>query len=79
MQKEAIIEQIKEVLTRISPMLAADGGGIEFVSYDEENKVVTVRFLGACQGCPMAHMTLQNIVFASIKEDLPFITDVVSA
>ena len=78
MQKQEIIEQITQVLTRIEPMLQADGGGIEFVDYDDEQKVVKVRFLGACQGCPMAHLTLQNIVFSSLKEEMPFITDVIA-
>jgi Fe-S cluster biogenesis protein NfuA len=42
---------------------------VEFVS--EENGVVKVKLTGACGGCPMATMTLRNVVEQMIMKDVP--------
>ena len=76
MKKEEIQIQIKQVLDRVRPALERDGGGIEFVDYDEETKVVSVRFQGACQGCPMSQFTLRQVVFSALQEELPFLTNI---
>ncbi len=63
--------KIKEVLEQIRPFLQRDGGDIDFVSYNEETKIVTVKLQGACAGCPGAQMTLKGIVENILKEALP--------
>lgn len=63
-------EKIEKALDEIRPMLAWHKGNIEFVKFEEG--VVYVRFLGACQGCPLAQLTLkggvEEILKAKIKE-----------
>ena len=53
-------EKIKLSLDKIRPALQGDGGDVEFVSYNDG--IVKVRLTGACGGCPMATMTLKNVV-----------------
>ena len=62
-------EKVEEVLEKIRPSLQADGGDIELVGVNEG--VVTVRLMGACQGCPMSEMTLKNGVERILKEHIP--------
>lgn len=63
-------EKIEKALDEIRPMLAWHKGNIEFVKFEEG--VVYVRFLGTCQGCPLAQLTLkggvEEILKAKIKE-----------
>ena len=62
-------EKIKLSLDKIRPALQSDGGDVEFVSYNDG--IVKVRLTGACGGCPMATMTLKNVVEQMIREDVP--------
>ena len=76
-EKEEIIKEIKKQITeKIRPALVMDGGNIEFVDYDDG--ILKVRLLGACHGCPMASITLQNAVEGILKEYIPEIQEVIS-
>lgn len=66
------IETILE--TKVRPRLALHAGNIELVGV--EGGVVSVRFLGTCDGCPMATMTLKMGVEALLKEEDLGITEV---
>lgn len=68
-------EQIKTAIEDIRPSLQADGGDIEFVSVDSDGKVL-VRLTGACNGCPMALMTLKQGVEAYLVKKVPGVTTV---
>ncbi len=57
--KEDIKKRIKKVIDKIQPHLAKDGGGVEFVNYDEQTDYVFVRFTGVCKDCPLRGMTLR--------------------
>lgn len=70
--------KIKKVLDKVRPSLQADGGDIEFVSWDEKKGIVQVRFQGMCVGCPMAGITLKEGVAKELMKDIPEIKDVVS-
>ena len=49
----ASIEKIEEVLEKsVRPALQRDGGGLEVVSF--EDNVLTIKYQGACGGCPHA-------------------------
>ena len=67
-------EKIKQVLEKIRPSLQADGGDVEFVSY--EDGVVKVRLQGACAGCPMSQMTLRNGIERILKQEIPEVKSV---
>jgi len=70
-------EQVQAILDEIRPSLNADGGDIELVNV-KEGGVVEVKLTGACQGCPMAAMTLKMGVERLLKERLPEVTEVVT-
>ena len=69
-------EKIEKILAEIRPTLAADGGGVELVDF--ENGVVTVRLLGACGGCAMRQMTLTGGIERVLKEKVPEVRQVVA-
>ncbi len=73
--KERIEKIIEE---KIRPYLEADGGGVEFVDFDEATGIVKVRLRGACAGCPGAQMTLSMGVEAMLKEEVPEVKKVVA-
>lgn len=54
-----LMEKINKALEQSRPYLQIDGGDIEFVRYEENNKVAIFRFLGNCSTCPMSIMTLR--------------------
>ncbi len=71
-------EKIEKALDKIRPTMEADGGGIELIDVDEENGIVKVRLQGACAGCPMAQVTLQEGVAKEIIKAVPEIKDVIA-
>lgn len=70
-----LFEEVSEVLELIRPSIQADGGDVELVSVDQ-NGVVSLRFLGACIGCPSLNMTLRDGVEVMIKNRIEGITAV---
>lgn len=68
--------EVERVLNKIRPALQADGGDVELV--DVEGGVVKVRLVGACNGCPMATMTLKGGIEAALKEEIPSVQRVES-
>lgn len=68
-------DKIKEVLEEIRPYLQRDGGDLEFVGYTED-KVVQVKLMGACDGCPYSQMTIKGGVERILKEHIPEIAGV---
>jgi Fe-S cluster biogenesis protein NfuA len=69
-------DKVEAVLKQIRPSLQADGGDVELV--DVTDGRVSVRLKGACQGCPMATMTLQDGIARLLKEQIPEVKEVVS-
>jgi Fe-S cluster biogenesis protein NfuA len=55
------LQQIDEILERtVRPGLQADGGDLEILELD--GNILTIRYEGACGGCPSAMMgTLEAI------------------
>ena len=70
-------EQIKTALENVRPSLQADGGDVEFVSFSEDDGVVSVKLTGACGGCPMAQMTLKMGIESYLKKEVPEVSSVV--
>ena len=54
----AMQEKVEAALAQVRPMLQRDGGDVELAEITDDG-IVKVRLQGACQGCPMAQMTLQ--------------------
>ena len=76
MANEKLIEKVKETLEAFRPQLNADGGDMEFINIDDENKV-HVKLTGACGSCPMATMTLKMGIERYLKEVCPEINEVI--
>jgi Fe-S cluster biogenesis protein NfuA len=71
-------EKVQKAIQDVRPSLQADGGDIELVNVAESGEV-KVRLTGACNGCPMAQMTLKDGVERYLKKAVPEVTSVVSA
>ena len=71
-----IEERVKEAMEMFRPQLQADGGDMDFVGIDEQNRV-HLNLVGACGSCPMAVMTLKMGVERYIQDAVPEITEVV--
>jgi len=77
MNNEDLIKKINEVLDTIRPYLNADGGNLEFLKY--EDGYVYIKLLGACQGCSMADVTIENGIFETLKQEIPEIKGVINS
>jgi Fe-S cluster biogenesis protein NfuA len=64
-------EQVEEVLEQVRPQLQAHRGDVELVDVVEDEGLVQVRLQGACQGCPMAQMTMTMGIEYTLKEQIP--------
>ncbi len=67
--------EVRKALEDVRPMLQADGGDVELVGVTEDG-IVRVRLQGACQGCPMAQMTVKNGIEQLLKEKVPGVSEV---
>lgn len=72
--KPSVQERVETALDTVRPMLEGHGGNVELVSV--ELPTVTVRLLGACDGCPASMVTLVEGVEKSIREACPEITEI---
>jgi len=68
-------DEVRKALEDVRPMLQADGGDVELVEVTEGG-TVRVRLQGACQGCPMAQMTVKNGIERLLKEKVPGVAEV---
>jgi Fe-S cluster biogenesis protein NfuA len=75
-EETTVRTEVQQVLDGIRPALQADGGDVELV--DIVGGVVKVRLKGACDGCPMAAMTLKGGIEAALKERIPAVERVES-
>ncbi len=67
---------VKEALEMFRPQLQADGGDMEFICIDDENRV-QLRLTGHCGSCPMATMTVKMGIEQYLKDACPEVTEVV--
>ena len=71
------LKRIEEVLDRqVRPSLRAHGGEIQVDRL--ENKVLYVKLLGQCAGCPSADLTNETLVEAELVKALPELVQKVS-
>ncbi len=68
--------KILEVLDSIRPAIQADGGDVEFLAYREDEGIVEVRLLGACESCPISMMTLKEGIERRLKNSIPGVSEV---
>ena len=76
--KASLDERVEAALESVRPYLQSHGGDVELVDIVPPN-TVTVRLVGACDGCPASGLTLQEGVEKAIKEHCPEITSIIKA
>jgi NFU1 iron-sulfur cluster scaffold homolog, mitochondrial len=72
-KEDDLIGRVNQVIDQnVRPALAADGGGLEVLGV--QNNVVTIRYQGACGGCPSSTSgtlnAIQNVLQRLVDEKL---------
>lgn len=67
-------DKINKILDDVRPSLQLDGGDVELKFV--KDGVVELKIKGACQGCPMAHVTFGSGLGQLLKEKIPEIKEV---
>jgi Fe-S cluster biogenesis protein NfuA len=75
MKMTVSFEQVEKALDKTRTALKSDGGNVELVDVSPDG-IVQVRLKGACNGCPMATMTLKSLIERVIKEEVPEVKEV---
>jgi Fe-S cluster biogenesis protein NfuA len=66
----ALLPRVQEAIDEVRPALQSDGGDIELLGITPDLKA-RVRLVGACAGCPSAHITLSMGVENYLRERVP--------
>lgn len=72
-----LINRINKALVSVRPYLQRDGGDLEVIGVTRD-KVVQIRLIGACDGCPFSFQTLKAGIEQAIRRELPEIKEVVA-
>ncbi|MEJ5172499.1 MAG: NifU family protein [Hydrogenothermaceae bacterium] len=64
-------QEIEEILEKIRPALVKDAGNIELVKVEDGE--VYLKLHGTCQQCPVADITMKELVIYTIQESLPWV------
>lgn len=72
--KEEILARIQRTVNKVRPYIQQDGGDIELVDF--EDGIVTLRMVGACNGCMMASVDIEEGVQDIILDEVPEVTSV---
>lgn len=78
-KKKRVDEEIREVIEDLRPFLNMDGGDVEFIRYDEEEKTVYVRMMGACAMCMIQDDTLENGLLEAIRDRVPCVENIINS
>ncbi len=69
-------QRVEGVINWMRPVIQSDGGDIELVDVSDGG-VVSVRFHGACVGCPSSEATLRLGIERNLREKVPEVTEVI--
>jgi Fe-S cluster biogenesis protein NfuA len=69
--KAELTADVERVLDVIRGGLAMHGGNVEVIDVEPDMGRVSVRFQGACVGCPMSEMTFKAGIEDTLLEMLP--------
>lgn len=65
----SLTQKVEHVIAeKVRPALRAHGGDIVLVEIKDRN--VKVRFTGACSSCPSMQSTMEDIVVATLRNEL---------
>lgn len=70
-RRRQLLARVEQILDQqVRDGLVADGGQIEVVGLDDDD-ILQVRLLGACQGCASSAITLSMAVERALKAEIP--------
>lgn len=72
MQK--VEDKINEIIDKIKPFLASDGGDLELVKF--EDGIAYIKMLGNCSNCEFAGMDIEQTIFTILTSEIPEVIDV---
>ena len=76
--QDEIVKDIKFVLQdKVAPSVAAHNGSIGFINFASYTGVATLKLSGACSGCAMSKLTLQQGVERLLKHYVPEVKSIV--
>ena len=77
-EHDEIVKDIKTVLEeKVAQNVAAHNGAIGFIDFAADTGVATLKLSGACSGCAMSKMTLQQGVERLLKHYVPEVNSIV--
>ncbi|HHB79699.1 MAG TPA: NifU family protein [Saprospiraceae bacterium] len=76
-ERPELLEKIEKAIDTVRPHLIADGGNVEVVEL-REDKVLVVRYTGACQSCHMSEMTLRAGISRAVMANVPEVLKVIA-
>ncbi|MEO9967251.1 MAG: NifU family protein [Reichenbachiella sp.] len=68
--KQELLVRVDQAIKNIRPYLEADGGDVKVLDIDDDY-VVQVELLGACEACPMSPMTMKAGIEEAVKRVAP--------
>lgn len=68
-------QRVEQALEDVRPYLGSHGGDVEIVDIDD-HRVVHLRMLGSCDGCPSSARTLELAVSGAIEAAAPEVTGI---
>lgn len=74
-QADDLRQRVAAVIERIRPAVQADGGDIELVDVNAQGRA-SIRFHGACVGCPSSAVTLYHGIERTLRDRVPEVTGV---
>lgn len=75
-RRQDILNRIEEVLDKLRPFLAREGGNIKLDHFDMETGICYVDMIGACQGCMLAASDVSDSIEIMLMDEIPEITHV---
>ena len=75
MKQEEVIKKLKEKLEELNPMLMLDGGGVEYIDY--QDNILFVRMGGHCIECMGLDATMEGLL-AHIQEEVPEVKKIIN-
>jgi Fe/S biogenesis protein NfuA len=71
-----MIRQLEKLFDeQVRPALAAHGGGVEIVDFDNDR--LYLKLSGGCQGCSSSTATLKDGIERLVKETYPDVVEVI--
>lgn len=77
MSNQNTTDKIKSELENLRAHLQMDGGDVQFIDFDEKTGVLRISLQGACIGCSMRQITLDQGIGRVLKEKIPEVKEVI--